>query len=183
MEDAQITAMLTARLEDALTALAAKFGKGLQSLALNILGSRQEAEECVNDTYLALWNAIPPAQPDPLSPFVYRVGRNIALKRLRANTAKKRNSHYDVSLDELAGVLSGPTLEETADARALGKCIDRFLYTLDKENRIIFLRRYWFGDSVQKISLDRGLGENAVSVRLNRMRRKLRAYLDKEGYL
>lgn len=183
MDDSKIIAMLSARLDSALDGLAQKFGKGLQSLALNILGSPEEAEECVNDTYLALWNAIPPAQPDPLSAYVYRIGRNLALKRLRLNTAQKRNSHYDVSLDELAGVLSGSTLEETVDARDLGRAIDAFLDTLNKENRIIFLRRYWFGDSVQKIAADRGLRENAVSVRLHRTREKLRDYLKEEGFL
>ena len=183
MEDSKIISALFQRSGDAISALAAQFGSRLLALAFNIVGSREEAEECVNDTYLAVWNTIPPANPDPLSAYVYRIGRNLALKRLRHNMAQKRNSHYDLSLDELAGTLSGVTLEETADARALGRAIDAFLDTLNKENRIIFLRRYWFGDTVQQIAIDRGMKENAVSVRLNRIREKLRIYLTKEGYL
>lgn len=183
MVDSKIICALFQRSDDAISALAAKFGSRLQALALNIVGSREDAEECVNDTYLAIWNTIPPVKPDPLSAYVYRVGRNLALRRLRHNMAQKRNSYYDASLDELAGTLSGVTLEETADARALGRSIDAFLDTLNKENRIIFLRRYWFGDTVQQIAIDRGLKENAVSVRLSRIREKLRIYLTEEGFL
>lgn len=183
MEDSKIISALFQRSDDAISSLSAKFGSRLLALTFNIVGSQEEAEECVNDTYLAVWNTIPPARPDPLSAYVCRIGRNLALKRLRHNMAQKRNSHYDVSLGELAGTLSGVTLEETADARSLGRAIDAFLDTLNKENRIIFLRRYWFGDTVQKIAADRSMKENAVSVRLNRIREKLRVYLTKEGFL
>lgn len=102
MDDKTILQLLWQRAEQALTALAENYGKGLYHLAMNILNCHRDAEEAVNDTYLSLWNAIPPAKPDPLSGYVYRVGRNTALKRLRENTALKRCSKYDVSLDELA---------------------------------------------------------------------------------
>lgn len=181
MDDRKIIALFFARAEGAIDALAKKFGKGLHRCAQNILGSREEAEECVNDTYLAIWNAIPPAQPDPLAGFVFRVGRNTALKRLRYNTARKR-SGYEVSLDELAGCIAGEDLWETLDARALGRTIDAWLDTLSRENRVIFLRRYWFGDSVRDIARIFGMQENAVSVRLNRLRSKLKDHLIKEGF-
>jgi RNA polymerase sigma-70 factor (ECF subfamily) len=183
MNDQSIIAGLTVRLESALDALERSYGRGLTRFSRNILGDPREAEECVNDTYLALWNAIPPEKPDPLAPYIYRVCRNLALKRRRSNTAQKRNTSGDISLEELGEVLQGTTLEEEADARALGQAINHFLYTLNKENRILFLRRYWFGDSIQAIAQERGLSENTVSVRLSRIRGKLRTYLTKEGYL
>ncbi len=183
MDDKAIIAGLTARIEDTLHILSQRFGRSLQHLALNILGNPRDAEECVNDTYLALWNAIPPAKPDPLAGYVMRTGRNLALKKLRQNSAQKRDSRYDLSLDELAGALSGGTPEEIVEAQELGRAIDQFLDTLNKENRILFLRRYWFGDSVQTIAKNRSMTVNSVSVRLNRIRSKLRTYLIKEGLL
>lgn len=183
MDDKAIIAGLTSRIEDTLTILAQRFGRSLQHLAVNILGNNHDAEECVNDTYLALWNAIPPAKPDPLAGYVMRTCRNLALKKLRDNTAQKRDSRYDLSLDELAEALSGGTLEQIIEGKELGRAIDQFLYTINKENRILFLRRYWFGDSVQTIAKMRGMTENSVSVRLNRIRSKLRNYLIQEGFL
>jgi len=166
-----------------LEALAVKFGKRLLYTATNILGNRQDAEEAVNDTYLALWDAIPPQRPDPLSGYVHRTGRNIALKKYRFLTAQKRCTQYEVSLEELSGILPGPSFEEMLDARELGRAIDRYLDTLSKENRILFLRRYWFGDSVKHLAKATGMSENTVSVRLSRLRGQLKVYLtDKEGF-
>lgn len=182
MEDKKILQLLWQRAEAALELLAKKYGKGLYRLAKNILGNHWDAEESVSDTYAAVWYAIPPARPDPLAGFVYRVGRNTALKRLRENTAQKRCSSYDVSLDELAGCLAGSTLEEEYDAIALGQAIDRFLDTLDSKNRRLFLRRYWFGDSVKELATAEHLSANALSVRLLRLRQLLKDYLNKEGF-
>ena len=182
MEDQQILQMLYNRAETAIDALAKRFGACLYAIAHNILGSREDAEECTNDTYLALWNAIPPASPDPLAPYVYRTGRNIALKRLRYDGAQKRESRYDLSLDELENCLPGEDPEHILDARALGQAMDAFLARERAENRYIFLRRYWYGDSVQEIARALRIRENVVSVRLNRLRCKLKDYLEKEGY-
>ena len=181
MEDKQIVAMLFARAEGAIEALGKRFGQQLLQIAKNILENLHDAQECVNDTYLALWNAIPPAEPDPLAPYVYRTVRNIALNRLSKETAQKR-SRYDLSLEELNGCLPGDNLEEALDARALGREIDRFLAAQTEENQYIFLRRYWYGDAVAEIARALNLKENAVSVRLNRLREKLKAHLVKEGY-
>lgn len=183
MEDKQIIELLWARIESAIEALAQRFGSRLWQLAMNILNSARDAEESVNDTYLAVWNAIPPNKPDPLSSFVYKIGRNTALNRLRANTALRRCSDYDASLDELAGCIPGPAMEETVSARMLGRAIDAFLDTVSKESRVIFLRRYWFGDSVKLIAQSLGMKESAVSVRLHRTREQLRQYLNQEGLL
>lgn len=182
MDDSHIIQLLFERAEAAIDALAQRFGKQLYRIAMNILSSPQDAEECVNDTYLALWNAIPPEKPDPLCAYTYRIGRNTAIKKHRSNTAQMRNSTYDLSLDELAGCIPDDSIWETLDARELGRSIDSFLDTLNQENRIIFLRRYWFGDSVKDIAKGRGISAGTVSVRLNRMRGALKDYLYKEGY-
>ncbi len=177
----RITALLWQRSEAALDELAKHFGKRLYQTALNILGAHSDAEEAVNDTYLAVWNSIPPKNPEPLAPYVFRLGKNIALTRLRNNTAQKR-SCYDIPLSELEDCLPGPDLWESITARALGQAIDRFLHTMPKDSRVIFLRRYWFGDAVQDIAKSLGISESAVSVRLHRTRNKLQVYLTKEGF-
>lgn len=183
MDDRQILALLLGRAEGAISALAETYGKRLFATAQNILDSPEDAEECVSDTYLAVWNTIPPQRPDPLEGFVYKVGRNLALKKLRFRSAEKRNSRYDLSLDELSACLPGETLEDLVDARLLGHAIDRFLDTLSKENRCLFLRRYWFGDSIKELSALFSLSENALSVRLSRIRAQLKVYLIQEGFL
>ena len=182
MDDQTIIRLLWERTEQALSLLARRFGPRLMLTARNILGNHQDAEETVNDTYLAVWNTIPPQQPNPLAAFVYKIGRNLALKRYRANTAQKRRSCFDLSLDELAGCIPGPCLEDTFEARELGRLIDAFLGTVSPDNRNLFLRRYWFGDSVTKIAAAFGMTPNAVSIRLNRIRGQLKNYLNEEGY-
>jgi RNA polymerase sigma-70 factor (ECF subfamily) len=181
--DQKIVKLLWKRKEEALEEMAAAYGQRLYGIAYNILGNRHDAEECVNDTYLALWNTIPPQRPDPLIAYACRVGRNIALNRLRSDSAQKRDSRYDLSLDELAGCIPGSSMEQVMDGRILGQSINKFLATLPKTNRIIFIRRYYFGDSVTKIADSLSLSENTVSVRLNRIREKLRKFLEKEEFL
>ena len=183
MDDKKILKLLLERAESAIDALAGRYGKRLMSIARNILGVHQDAEEAVNDTYLAVWNTVPPKTPDPLSGYVYKTGRNISLDKLKYNTAEKRDGRYDISIDELANCIPGPALEETVEARELGLAINRFLGTVNADNRALFLRRYWFGDSVQEIAKDLGLKENAASVRLGRIRMQLREHLIKEGYV
>ena len=182
MEEKKIVSLLWQRSEQAFTLLARKFGAGLHRLTMNILGNHSDAEEAVNDTYLALWNSIPPEQPDPLTPYVYRVGKNIALKKHRDNTAQKRDNRYDVSLDELSECVAGCSLEDEFDARLLGRAIDCFLSLQTRQNRIIFLRRYWFGDSVKEIAALYAMSQGAVSVRLSRLRDSLKDHLMKEGF-
>ncbi len=182
MEDKKIVQLLFARAENAISELSTRFGKQLHCIAYNILRNQSDAEECTNDTYFALWNAIPPVSPDPLAPYVYRTGRNTALKRLHKDTAQKRNSRYDISLEELNDCLPGGDVEQMIDAKELGRTIDGFLDSTSRESRYIFMRRYWYGDSVGAIARELKMQENAVSVRLNRMRNSLKEYLKKEGY-
>ena len=182
MEDKRIFQLLWQRAEHAIEAMTKHYGPRLYRTAMNILGRHEDAEESVNDTYLAVWNAIPPETPEPLAGYVYKTGRNLALKRLRHDTAQKRRRDYDLSLEELEGCLAGASLQDEIDARLLGRAIDRFLDTLPAQSRILFLRRYWFGDSVKDIAKLLGMKESAVSVRLLRTREKLKDYLTEEGY-
>lgn len=181
MEDREILTLLFARNEQAIAALAAKFGHRLQRLAANILPTAQDAEESVSDTYMAVWNTVPPHRPDPIAPYILRICKNISVSRLRSLTAQRRSA-YEVALDELVDTIGRNTLEQILDVRALGRVIDRFLDTVSKTDRVIFLRRYWYGDRVKTIARLVGMTENAVSVRLNRLRRSLKDILIKEGY-
>ncbi len=180
MNDSKIILLLWNRAEDAISALEAAYGRLLHRIAYNILAVPQDAQECVNDTYFAIWNTIPPERPDPLCPFVCRLCRNIALNRLRSLRAEKRCGAYDLSLEELTEAIPGKSLEETVSARELGRAINAFLGTQTESNRNLFLRRYWFGDSVQETAKCLGITPNAASVRLNRMRSDLKTYLIRE---
>ena len=181
MEDREILALLFSRSEEALAALSAKFGHRLLRLAKNVLPTTQDAQEAVNDTFLAVWNTIPPKRPDPIAPYILRICKNISVSRLRVITAQKRSA-YEVALDELSETVGRNTLERIISARMLGQVIDRFLDTVPKTDRVIFLRRYWYGDQVRDVARYVGLTENATSVRLNRMRHQLKNILIKEGY-
>ena len=183
MDDSRIIRMFFDRSEGAIEALDKKLGKLLYKIALNILGDPGAAEECVSDTYLALWNRIPPEKPDLLTPFTCRVVRNTALKRLRQTTAECRDSRFDLSIDELSDCIPDRSIEENLQSLELGRSLNRFLATLSEENRTLFLRRYWFGDSVQDIAKLTGIRENTVAVRLNRIRAKLKEHLIREGSL
>ena len=183
MEDKQILAMLFSRAEGAISALTERFGNQLYRIAMNILDNHHDAQESVNDTYLALWNAIPPASPEPLAPYVYRSGRNIALKLRRKNCAQKRNHSFDVPLDELENYLPGEEFSSLDDVKALGQAIDSFLGLLSVQDRVLFVRRYWLEEPVNALAKVRGMSENAVSVRLSRIRKRLKEHLIKEGFL
>lgn len=184
MEDGQIIALFFARDQQAITEVDAKYGSVCRHLSYQILNDRLDAEECVNDAYLGAWNAIPPARPNPLLTFLCKIVRNLSVKRYHANTAVKRNSHYDVALSEVArDVTAAGTVEEEVEAKALARIIEAFLDSLSVENRVIFLRRYWFSDSYEAIAQRVGLTEKNVSVRLTRLRRQLKVHLAGEGVL
>lgn len=180
MDEKTIIALLFQRAENALDVLAKVFGNRLLAMANNMLADPRDAQECVNDTYLAVWNTIPPQNPDPLWAYICRIGKNICCNRLRSNHAQKRCSEYDISLEELANSLGVDGPEKTLEAQVLGRAVSAFLNTESTQNRIIFLRRYWFGDSISDIARQTGLSANNVSVRLNRSRNKLRDYLISE---
>ncbi len=182
MEDQKIVELFFARSEQAIAELAQKYGSLLFRISDNILQNNNDAAECVNDAYLGVWNTVPPAKPNPLCAFVCRVVRNLSLKKYRDRSAQKRHSHYERSMEELAGCLPTASAEEVLSARELGRAISLFLDSLDLENRVIFLRRYWFGDSVKDIAAWLDLRENTVSARLSRTRTHLKQYLQREGF-
>lgn len=184
MEDEQIIELFFARNQQAITELAAKYGSVCYKLSYQILNNQLDAEECVNDAYLGTWNAIPPARPNPLRAFLCKIVRNLSIKRYHANTAIKRNSTYGVALREFEQEVTAPdTVEGEVEAKALARLIEAFLDSLTVENRVIFMRRYWFSDSYEEIAQRVGLTEKNVSVRLTRLRKQLKEHLQKEGVL
>ena len=184
MEDTQIIELFFARDQQAITELDTKYGSVCHKLSYQILNNQLDAEECVNDAYLGAWNAIPPQRPNPLLAFLCKIVRNLSIKRYHANTAIKRNSTYGVALREVEQDVTVPdTVEGEVEAKALARFIEAFLDSLSIENRVIFMRRYWFSDSYEEIAQRVGLTEKNVSVRLTRLRRQLKEHLAKEGVL
>ena len=178
IDDEKIIELFFKRSEQAIRELDHKYGKICYNLSYNIVGSRQDAEECVNDTYLGIWNAIPPAKPAPLLSYTVKVVRNISLKIYWKKRAAKRSSAYAVALEEIEACISGDeTVEDEIEARELAHMIEEFLDTLTLDNRVIFMRRYWFSDSYKDIAGFVGLSEKNISVRLTRIREKMKQYL------
>ncbi len=185
MEDKHIIELFYGRSEQALTELDLKYGKLCHQLSYHILYSWEDAGECVNDSYLAAWNTIPPAMPDPLRAYLCKIVRNLSLKLYYHQTAARRNSHYDMAMDELEHTLSSPdTVESQLEAKELAGILQSFLDSLTEENAVIFLRRYWFCDSYEAIARRVGLTEKNISVRLVRIRKQLKKYLrEREVFL
>ena len=182
MEDSKIIELFYARSEDAIAELSKKYGPYCQKIAKNILNNAEDAEECVNDAYLAVWNTVPPQKPDPLLTYLCHIVRNLAIMKYHGKTAKKRNSIYDVALEEIGDCLpSSRSVEDEAEANAVAELIDRFLGTLEKRDRIMFVRRYWHSDTISEIAALFKMSNNHVSVRLSRIRKELKKYLAKEG--
>lgn len=178
MSDDKIIELFFERSEQAIQELNGKYGKICRRLSYNIVNDSRDAEECVNDAYLGAWNAIPPARPDPLLAYICKIVRNISLKRYRSKEADKRSSQYTVALEEIEACIADPNTAETElEARELARMIEGFLDTLPPENRVIFMRRYWFSDSYRDIAEQVGLSEKNISVRLARIRGKMRRYL------
>ena len=182
MEDERIINLFFERSEEAIKALDEKYGRACYSVSYNILKSHPDAEECVNDTYLGVWNAIPPARPSPLIAYVLKITRNISLKRYEHETAEKRNGRANTSLEEIEDYLESPfSIEDELSRAELTQAIEDFLATLTRENRVIFLRRYWFFDNYAQISKKVGLTKGTISVRLTRIRKQLKIYLLERG--
>lgn len=184
MTDPEIIDLFFERSEQAISELAKHHGKPVRKVAYNILGNLQDVEECVNDTWLAVWNSIPPHRPAPLRSFVCKIARNLATKKYHSNTAQKRNSQYDAALDELAECIpDSSSVEDTYSAKELSLVINRFLDTLSYEDKFVFMRRYWYADSLTDIARMTNMSYSAVSVRLHRTKTKLKNLLMKEGLL
>lgn len=184
MDDNMIIGLFNERSQQAIIKLSEKYGNISQRVAMNILGNREDAEECVNDAYLALWNNIPPENPSPLVTYLLKVVRNTALKRYRKNISLKRNSYYDIALEELENVLfADNSPENELLTKEISEKINEFLEKEESTSRIMFVRRYFYGDSVKEIAALTGNTAHFVSVRLSRTREALRKYLMKEGLI
>ena len=181
MDDTQIIELFFARNEQAIKETDAKYGKLCFSVANRILENNEDSEECVNDTYLNAWNKIPPTRPNHFSAFLCKITRLISLKKLEFSSALKRTSAVIVSFEELEGVLQDPKISPATDAEDLGKLISAFLRREKEDTRNIFLRKYFFCDSVSEIAEQYRLNENTVKSMLFRTRNRLREYLRKEG--
>ena len=182
MNDQELIDLYWARDEQAIRETGVKYGRLCASIARNILKNAQDCEECINDTYFALWNAIPAQRPSRFSVFIGRITRNLALKRFTYLSAAKRNPNAVLSLEELGDCVSGrDTVESEVEHRRVEQAIDAFLWAQSPEKRTIFIRRYWYFDSIEAICQSTGFSQSKVKSMLYEMRRKLRAHLEREG--
>ena len=184
MDDSKIVQLYWDRNELAIPVTAEKYGAYCTAIARSILHSAEDAEECVNDTYLHAWNAMPPVKPDILSAFLGKITRNLSLDKRSQTTADKRGGgELTAVLEELSEVASrGDDTQQALDQKELTFAINAFLGTLSPEKRSIFICRYWYNDSVGAIARRFAMREGAVSMTLSRLRTKLKIYLTERGY-
>ena len=180
LPDEEIVNLYFDRSEEAIAACQIKYGKSCHTVAYNILRSDEDAEECVNDTWLRAWNSIPPERPTRLGAWLSTVTRRLALTRYEKRTAAKRYGGMETSLEELSECVTAGSLT-IADEVALSEAINGFLASLPTRTRMIFMRKYWYMDSIADIAKALGMGESAVKVTLHRTREKFRKHLAKEG--
>lgn len=178
MEDQGIISLFFARDERAIAETRKKYGPLCMHLAGRILGNHQDAEECVDDAYFGLWNTIPPERPTFFQAFLCKIVRNFSLKRLEYNTARKRCPTGTVAFEELENLLP---YEDDRSEEELGELINRFLHNEKPLYRQVFLRKYWFFDSIEEIAQRFACSESAVKSMLMRTRKRLKTYLEKEG--
>ena len=184
MDDSKIIDLYWARSQQAIAESEQKYGPYCRAIAGNILPRQEDAEECVNDTWQAAWERIPPQQPRVLSPFLGRITRNLAISRFRKNTAKRRDAGIGVLLSELEDcVPAGETTEEAFDRKLLGEHISRWLESLPADDRALFLRRYWYGERLQDLAEETGISYSRLTQRMYRLRLSLKAALEAEGVI
>lgn len=184
LEDRKIIELFYQRSEQAIIELSRKYSPAIRKTAGNILKDLQDIEECENDTYLGVWNTVPPQKPNPLISYVCRIARNLSVKKYHSSTAKKRNSNYDLVLDELEECIpSSIDVESEYAAKEISRAISRFLETLSYDDRFCFVRRYWYADSVAEIAAMIHTDSRKISVRLFRIRTRLHNYLKEEGLI
>ena len=182
MDDDAIVGLYMERSEAAIEATQAKYGKLCYSVAYGVLDNNEDAEECVNDALLRLWDSIPPELPDNFPGFICRIARNLALDKVKLQSAGKR-SHAEAILDELDACVPAPddTAGDVADRLALKRAFERFLASEPPPHRMIFMRRYFYLDDTRDIAKALGITDGGVRVTLYRLRRRLKKYLDNEG--
>ena len=182
MEDTEIVELYWARNERAIEESNTKYGPLCRSIALRVLESAEDGEECVSDTWLRAWNAMPPRRPARLGAFLGKITRNLALDRWRREHAEKRyGGETAMALEELGEIVSGKSLEDEVQSRELDRALDGFLRGLAKRDRELFLRRYWGAETLESLAKQTGLSLGAVHRRLGKLRESLRDHLQKEG--
>lgn len=183
MDDASIIELYFKRDEQAIKETDLKYGKLCFKIASNMLNNIQDTEECVNDTYMTTWNTIPPTRPSRFSAFLCKITKNLALKKIEHNTALKRNTKMTIPIDELGDLISDKTSpEDDILIKDLTLEINRFLSKQKERDQIIFVKRYWFYESVSDIAKDFHITEKNASAILLRLRQKLKTHLTKEGF-
>ena len=181
MDDLQIIELYFARDEQAIKETDRKYGKTCFRVAYNLLSNNEDSEECVNDTYLTVWNKIPPTRPNNFIAFICKITRNLSLKRLEVSNAMKRSAGTIISMSELEKALPDQCIAPDVEDEELGKLISAFLWSEKALDRNVFLRKYWFFDSVSDIAERYSMNENSVKSMLFRSRNRLREFLRKEG--
>lgn len=182
LEDEKIIELYWARHESAIDETDKKYRTFCMYISRNILNDISDAEECINDTWLAAWNTIPPERPVHLSAFLGKIVKNLSLKKFRYNNSEKRRKEVTVSIEEISeSAVSISDTESRTDSGELAYIISEFLRGQSQEKRVMFLRRYWFFDSYSQISELMGVSEESVRVSLMRLRKKLKKYLEERG--
>lgn len=182
MDDKQIIKLYFDRDEAAIDETDKKYGKLCHSVALNLLGDLQDAEECLNDTYLAAWNKMPPENPNALSAFLVRLARNISISIFRLKRAKKRYSGFETLLSELDECIPAPcNTEQEVEGKELARLVNSWLDGQFDSDCAVFVKRYFYGRSVTEIADQFGVTPEKMSQKLFSLRKKLKAYLQREG--
>lgn len=182
MEDGKIIDLYWARSQQAVAASEEKYGPYCHTIARRILDREEDAEECVNDTWQRAWDTMPPQRPGSLRAYLAKITRNLSIDRWRAKRAEKRGRGMDVLLEELEESLpAAPSAEELTEARETARTIERWLDTLSPADRTAFLRRYWYGQRVDRVAAQAGCSPNSMAKRLGRLRDGLRRALEQEG--
>ena len=181
MDDGQIIELYFRRSEDAIRETDRAYGPRLTTLSHRIVETYEDAQECVSDTYLAAWNTIPPQRPSYFFAYLAKICRNFAFGILDKRRAAKRSADIVTLTAEMELCIPDRRREDRMEAEEIGRLLNAFLSTLSRENRLIFLRRYWFADPIDAIAARYGMGQSKVKTSLHRTRAKLRAYLEQEG--
>ena len=182
MEDKEIIKLYFQRNETAITETATKYGAFCHKIAMNILSIHEDAEECINDTYHSVWNQIPPTNPDSFRAFLGRITRNLSISRFRALHSKKRYAGMELMLSELEECIpSQNTIERTIESKELSEYINEWLTALAEQDAMLFIRRYWYGDSVQELAKKTDPTAAKMAQTMLRLRKSLKAYLEEKG--
>ncbi len=183
MDDCKIVDMYWARNENAIAESDKKYGRMLNSLSYSLLSSHEDAEECVNDTYIDAWNSMPTARPDYLGAYLSKLTRRISIDKFRRDHRLKRGGTDNVILELTDCIPSHENIENDYDNKRLGECLNDFIARLEKEKRVMFIRRYFYFQSTEQIAREMSVSESKIKVTLFRIRRDLRNLLESEGLM